>query len=45
VRTALAAVAHDGFATIEQDRRPGTPGFPADDLRRSVRQLREAALG
>ena len=45
VRAALDAVGYDGFATIEQDRRPGTAGSPVDDLRRSVRRLREAGLG
>jgi inosose dehydratase len=34
-----------GFATVEQDRRPGTAGDPASDLARSVARLRDAGLG
>lgn len=36
---------YDGFATVEQDRRPGSPGTPAGDLRRSVERLRTAGIG
>jgi inosose dehydratase len=39
---ALEAVGYAGFATIEQDRRPLSPGRPEDDLRASVRALGEA---
>lgn len=45
VRAALAATGYDGFATVEQDRRPGTAGAPEEDLRRSVARLRAAGLG
>jgi inosose dehydratase len=34
-----------GFATVEQDRRPESPGSPAEDLRRSVERLRTAGIG
>jgi inosose dehydratase len=40
-----ALVAYTGFATIEQDRRPGTAGDPAGDLAQSVARLRAAGLG
>lgn len=40
---ALDEVDYHGFATIEQDRRAGTHGDPAADLRRSVQRLRDAA--
>jgi inosose dehydratase len=43
LRDALAG--YRGFATVEQDRRPGSPGDPAADLRRSVERLRAAGLG
>jgi inosose dehydratase len=36
---------YDGFATVEQDRRPDSPGTPAGDLRRSVERLRAAGIG
>jgi sugar phosphate isomerase/epimerase len=39
LRHTLAAAGFRGVATIEQDRRPGSPGRPADDLRRSVERL------
>jgi inosose dehydratase len=45
VRSALDAAQYVGLATVEQDRRPGTPGDPAVDLRRSVERLRAAGLG
>jgi inosose dehydratase len=45
LREALAAVGYAGFATVEQDRRPGTAGDPGADLRRSVERLRAAGLG
>jgi inosose dehydratase len=45
LRAALVAIAYDGFATVEQDRRPGSAGDPATDLRRSVTRLRAARLG
>jgi inosose dehydratase len=43
VRDALAG--YDGYATVEQDRRPGSPGTPAEDLRLSVDRLRAAGIG
>jgi inosose dehydratase len=43
VRDALDG--YHGFATVEQDRRPGSPGSPAEDLRRSVERLRDAGIG
>ncbi len=43
VRDALAG--YEGFATVEQDRRPESPGSPAEDLARSVARLRAAGLG
>jgi inosose dehydratase len=43
IRDALAG--YDGFATVEQDRRTGSPGSPAEDLRRSVARLRAAGIG
>jgi inosose dehydratase len=39
-----ALAGYDGFATIEQDRRPGSPGAPAEDLRRSVERATAAGL-
>ena len=45
LRDALAAARYAGLATVEQDRRPGSPGVPADDLRRSVERLRAAGIG
>ena len=41
VLDALAEVGYDGYATIEQDRVPGS-GTPLDDLRRSLAVLEEA---
>jgi inosose dehydratase len=41
---ALRDTGYDGFATIEQDRRPQSPGTPVDDLRRSVARARAAGL-
>jgi inosose dehydratase len=45
LRDALSAAGYTGLATVEQDRRPGSPGTPADDLRRSVERLRAAGIG
>jgi inosose dehydratase len=45
LRRALAAAGYTGIATVEQDRRPGSPGRPEDDLRRSVEGLRAAGIG
>ena len=45
LRGALSAAGYAGIATIEQDRRPGAPGRPEDDLRRSVERLRAAGIG
>jgi inosose dehydratase len=45
LRAALEQAGYDGFATVEQDRRPGTAGDPAADLRRSVERLRAAGIG
>ena len=45
LRAALAAARYAGLATVEQDRRPGSPGRPRDDLRRSVERLRTAGIG
>ena len=42
---ALGDVAYDGFATIEQDRRAGSPGTPVEDLRRSVARVRASGIG
>jgi len=42
---ALSDVAYAGFATIEQDRRPGTPGTPLEGLRRSVARVRASGIG
>jgi inosose dehydratase len=42
---ALADVAYQGFATIEQDRRSESPGTPLDDLRRSVARVRASGIG
>jgi inosose dehydratase len=44
-RRALADAGYGGFATVEQDRRPESPGDPVADLRRSVRRLRAAGIG
>ena len=43
VKDALAG--YDGFATVEQDRRPDSPGSPHEDLARSVERLRAIGLG
>jgi inosose dehydratase len=45
VAAALRAAGYRGLATVEQDRRPGSPGDPVDDLRRSVERLRAAGIG
>jgi inosose dehydratase len=42
VSKALEALAYEGFATIEQDRAPGT-GSPLDDLTASVEVIRAVA--
>ena len=39
-----ALTGYDGFATIEQDRRAGSPGSPGEDLRRSVERAIAAGL-
>jgi inosose dehydratase len=44
LRAALAEAGYRGFATIEQDRRPGSAGDPAADLRRSVERVRAAGI-
>ena len=44
-REALEHVSYSGFATIEQDRRPGTVGEPGEDLRRSVEFVRSCGIG
>lgn len=43
--SALRAAGYTGFATLEQDRRPESPGAPLDDLRRSVRRVRASGVG
>ena len=43
--TALRACGYRGFATLEQDRRPESPGTPLDDLRASVARVRAAGVG
>jgi inosose dehydratase len=45
VHAALASSGYAGFGTVEQDRRPDSPGSPAEDLRRSVERLRRAGIG
>ena len=42
---ALDHVAYSGIATIEQDRRAGSPGTPLEDLRRSVARVRASGIG
>lgn len=44
-RDALEHANYAGFATIEQDRRPGTTGDAAEDLRRSVEFVRSCGIG
>jgi inosose dehydratase len=44
VATALHQIGYSGFATIEQDRVPGS-GAPLDDLTQCVDALREAGIG
>src|SRR5690349_1898597 len=41
---AQALAGYDGFATIEQDRRPDSPGSPEEDLKRSVERATRAGL-
>jgi len=45
LRGALSDAGYAGLATVEQDRRRGSPGRPGDDLRRSVQRLRAAGFG
>jgi inosose dehydratase len=45
IARAVASVGYTGFATVEQDRRPGSPGRPEADLYRSVQRLVAAGLG
>jgi|SRR5215207_409352 len=45
LRRALGAAGYAGFATIEQDRRPGSPGSAEHDLRVSAQRLRAAGIG
>lgn len=42
---ALRAAGYGGYATLEQDRRPQSPGSPVDDLRRSVIRVRASGIG
>jgi inosose dehydratase len=44
-RLAETLSGYSGFATVEQDRRPDSPGDPAADLRDSVARLRDAGIG
>ena len=44
VAAALRRIGYAGFATIEQDRLPGS-GAPLDDLRQCIRALRRAGIG
>ena len=39
---AAALTGYDGFATIEQDRRPDSPGTPAEDFKRSAERAAAA---
>ena len=41
---ALRRLGYRGFATIEQDRRPSTPGSPVDHLRTSIERLARAGV-
>jgi inosose dehydratase len=41
----LDEVGYAGCATIEQDRRPESPGTPLEDLQRSVRKTRAYGIG
>jgi inosose dehydratase len=45
MRDALHHAGYTGYATIEQDRRPGTTGEPHEDLRRSVEFVRACGIG
>jgi inosose dehydratase len=45
LQVALEATAYRGFATVEQDRRPGSPGDPVEDLVKSVGRVRAAGIG
>jgi inosose dehydratase len=45
VRDAFRLAGYSGFATIEQDRRPGTVGEAGDDLRGSVELVRSCGIG
>ena len=42
---AMRAAGYEGYATVEQDRRPQSPGSPLDDLRRSVTRVRASGIG
>jgi inosose dehydratase len=42
---ALLDARYGDFATIEQDRRPQSPGTPLEDLRRSLARVRASGLG
>lgn len=42
---ALRTAGYRGYATLEQDRRPQSPGSPLDDLRRSVTRVRASGIG
>ena len=44
VATALRHISYEGFATIEQDRLPGS-GAPLDDLRQCISALHRAGIG
>jgi inosose dehydratase len=44
VAAALRHIGYEGFATIEQDRLPGS-GAPLDDLRQCISTLRRAGIG
>jgi inosose dehydratase len=44
VATALRQISYEGFATIEQDRVPGS-GEPLDDLRQCISTLHRAGIG
>lgn len=41
----LSAIGYSRYATLEQDRRPQSPGTPLEDLRRSVSRTRRSGIG